>query len=444
MRQRVGRELVLLALPALGALVAEPLFVLADTAMIGRLGTAELGGVGVASTLVQTSLALLIFLAYGTTPAVSRLLGAGRPAQALGVGRDGVALALLLGLALTAAGWLGGPALAEAMGARGAMQPHAAAYVLGSLPGVTAMLAVMALTGVFRGLGDATTPLWVAGAGAVVNVGLNALLVFGAGLGVLGSALGTSATQWLMALVMGALLARRMRAEGVSFRPTAAGIRQNAGAGVWLVVRSVTMRGAILATVLAVTGWGPGAAAAHQVVNGLFALTALALDAIAIAAQTLISRELGASNADRARAFLSTMLRWGAVFGVGTGLLLAACSPFLAGWFGQDALQPTILAAALVLAASQPLSAVVFVLDGVLIGASDLRYLALVSVGTLLAYAVCLAGVVAVFPPGPQAQPAGQLAAVWAAWGFGFMAARAVTLLVRARGGAWMRLGAGA
>ncbi|GAA1349793.1 MATE family efflux transporter [Falsarthrobacter nasiphocae] len=441
-RAGVSRELLVLAVPALGALVAEPLFVLADTAMIGHLGAAQLGGTGVASTIIQTALGLLVFLAYGTTPRVSRLVGAGRMREALGVGRDGVALALGLGLALTAAGAFAGPALAEALGARGAMAPYAAEYIHGSLPGLTGMLAMFALTGVFRGLGDAKTPLRVAVAGAVANVGVNALFIYGLGLGVLGSGLGTSLVQWGMAVTLGLVLGRRMVREGVSFIPTLPGVRANAGAGVWLVLRSVTMRAAILAALVVVTGWGPEAAAGHQIIQGLFMLLSLALDAIAIAAQTLIARELGASNAERVLVFLKIMLRWGVGVGLAAGAVLAACSPFVAGWFGQAQIAPAVTAAVLVLAASQPLAAVVFVLDGVLIGASDLKYLALVSIATLAVYAACLAGVGLAFPPGARQMPTAELAWLWAAWSVGFMAARAATLWVRARTGAWVRLGA--
>jgi putative MATE family efflux protein len=410
--------------------------------MVGHLGTAQLGGLGIAGTLIQTALGLLIFLAYGTTPAVSRLVGAGRPADALARGRDGVALSLILGAVLMVGALSAGPALAEALGARGDMLPHATAYIHGSTPGLPAMLAVMALTGVLRGLGDARTPLVIAGAGAVLNVALNALLIYGAGLGVFGSGLGTSLTQWAMAVAMAAVLHRHMSAHGVSWGPSRAGIRANAGAGVWLVLRSVSMRASVVAMVAIVARWGAPAAAGHQILSGLFMLMALALDAIAIAAQTLIARELGASRGDGARAFLGTMVRWGAVFGVLTGVVLAALSPWLAGWFGQPGLREPVMAAVLVLAVAQPLCGVVFVLDGVLIGAGDLRYLALVSLLTCAAFLGMLGGVALAFPAGHRTTPTPQLAWTWAAWGLGFMALRAVTLLLRARGGSWMRLGA--
>lgn len=434
-----GRDLIALALPALGALIAEPLFVLADTAMIGHLGTAQLGGAGVASTLIQTALALFIFLAYGTTPAVARLMGAGQTARALAAGRDGVWLALGLGAAVTGlAAAFGGP-VTELMGARGVMAPHALDYIRGSMPGLTAMLAVMALTGVFRGLGDARTPLWIAGGGAALNVGLNALFIYGLGWGVFGSGLGTSATQWTMALVLAGIIGARMRREQVGWAPSLSGVRASAGSGAWLFLRSVTMRAAIFSTLVLITGWGPGAAASHQVLMGMFMLVSLALDAIAIAAQTLIARELGGGSPERAQAFLAVMLRWGMAFGLVTGALLAACSPFAAAWFGQPHLREPIMAGMLVLAASQPLCAVVFVLDGVLIGASDLRYLALVSVATLVFYAGCLAAVGLAFPAGIREVPTAPLAWTWAAWSFGYMAARALSLWLRARSGVWMR-----
>ena len=177
-------------MPAFGALIAEPLFLLADSAIIGHLGTAELAGVGIASTLVQTVVGLMVFLAYSTTPAVARHLGAGRLADALRVGRDGLWTAAGLGVVLAAVGAVVMRPLLRAMGAQGEVLDHATSYALWSLPGLVAMLIVLAAVGVLRGLQDTTTPLLVAGVGAAVNAGLNFALVYGAHLGVAGAAIG--------------------------------------------------------------------------------------------------------------------------------------------------------------------------------------------------------------------------------------------------------------
>src|SRR6478735_1844807 len=98
------REILRLAVPALLALVAEPLFLLADAAIVGHLGTPELAGLGIAGAVVQTAVGLCIFLAYGTTASVARRVGAGDARGALTQGADGMWLAVLLGAVTTAAG----------------------------------------------------------------------------------------------------------------------------------------------------------------------------------------------------------------------------------------------------------------------------------------------------------------------------------------------------
>ena len=192
------RRILALAVPAFGALIAEPLFLLADTAIIGHLGTAQLAGVGIGTTILHTLTGLMIFLAYATTPAVARLIGAGNPAAAMDRGRDGIWLGLLLGAVLAVLGWLAAPALTAALGATGEVQAHAVAYLRWSMPGLPALLAVLAATGVLRGLQDTVTPLVVAGVGFGANIGLNVALVYGLGWGVAGSAVGTSVVQWAM------------------------------------------------------------------------------------------------------------------------------------------------------------------------------------------------------------------------------------------------------
>lgn len=455
---RLGRRILALAVPAFGALIAEPLFLLADTAIIGRLGTAELAGVGLGTTVLHTATGLLIFLAYATTPAVARLTGAGRRAEAMARGRDGLWLGALLGVVLAAAGWFAAPGLVGALGGDGAVHEHAVAYLRWSLPGLPALLAVLAATGVLRGLQDTRTPLVVAAAGFGANIALNWVLVYGAGLGVAGSALGTSVVQWAMLLTYLLVLAPRFRAAGTVLRPTAAGMRATAQVGSWLLLRTASLRLAILLTVLAATDAGEQVLAAHQLVFTLFSTLAFALDALAIAAQALIGHELGRSDLSTARAVTGVMVRWSLGFGVLTGVLLAALAAVLPPLFTTD---PAVQAAAgvglLVLALAQPLAGYVFVLDGVLIGAGDAKYLALAGVVNVAVYAPVLwllvrlagggLGVGALALPGAdtagQAVPAPvQLALLWVGFGVVYMGMRALTLGLRARSDAWMRPGA--
>ena len=449
----LSRQILSLAVPAFGALLAEPLFLLADTAIVGHLGTAELAGVGVGTTVLHTVTGLLIFLAYSTTPAVARYLGAGNLGAAMARGRDGVWLGLLIGLALAVAGWVTAPVLTGLIGAEGAVQQHAVAYLQWSMPGLPALLGVLAATGVLRGLQDTRTPLIVAGAGFGINIALNFALVYGMGLGVAGSAIGTSLVQWGMLVTYLAVLLPRFRAAGTHLAPSGTGMRATAQVGSWLLLRTASLRAAILVTVIAATGLGTATLAAHQLVFTLYSTLAFALDALAIAAQALIGTELGAGRTHVARELTRTMERWGIWFGVITGALLAALAWVLPPLFTPEpAVQAAATAGLLVLAVSQPIGGYVFVLDGVLIGAGDARYLALAGVVNLVVYLPALAVLAGLAggglgwtqdwsDPGRAPTAGVQLALLWAGFAGVYLGARAVTLGWRARSDAWMRAG---
>ncbi|MFF1882108.1 MATE family efflux transporter [Pseudarthrobacter sp. NPDC058196] len=432
-----SREILRLAVPAFGALVAEPLFLLADSAIVGHLGVAQLAGVGLASAVLQTVVGLMVFLAYSTTPAVARAIGQGQVGKALAAGRDGAWLALLLGVLLAVAGFIAAEPIVGLLGADGSVRGFAIDYFRWSMPGLVAMLLIFAGTGVLRGLQDTRTPLVVATTGFGVNIVLNLWLVYGLGLSVVGSALGTSLAQWAMAAVYLVMVRRYAVHHGVTLVPSWRGIRSMARVGSWLMLRTLSLRTAILATVVVVTAQGEVNLAAHQLAMTIFSFLAFALDALAIAAQALIGKELGASNAATARVLTGTMIRWGAGFGVVTGLLLAAVAPWAGVLFTPDVQVQSVLTVALwVLAAGQPLAGYVFVLDGVLIGAGDARYLALAGLVNLAAYLPLLAAVA--LSGGSGAAGLGWL---WAAFALGYMAARAATLGLRARSDRWMVLG---
>ncbi|ACL41833.1 MATE efflux family protein [Pseudarthrobacter chlorophenolicus A6] len=436
-RRGNAREILRLAVPAFGALVAEPLFLLADSAIVGHLGVAQLAGVGLASAVLHTVVGLMVFLAYSTTPAVARAIGDGQLGKALAAGRDGVWLALLLGVVLAVAGFVAAEPLIGLMGAEGEVRAFAVDYLRWSMPGLVAMLLVFAGTGVLRGLQDTRTPLVVATAGFGLNIVLNLWLVYGLNWSVTGSAVGTSVAQWGMAAVYVLMVRRNALRHGVSLLPSWHGIRSMTRVGSWLMLRTLSLRAAILVTVLVVTGQGAINLAAHQLAMTIFSFLAFALDALAIAAQALIGKELGASNAAKARLLTTTMIRWGIGFGVVTGLLLAVVAPWAGALFTPDRDVQAALAVALwILAAGQPIAGYVFVLDGVLIGAGDARYLALAGVANVAAYAPMLAAVAF-----SGAAGAAGLAWLWAAFSIGYMAARAVTLGLRARSDRWMVLG---
>jgi len=292
---------------------------------------------------------------------------------------------------------------------------------------------------VLRGLQDTRTPLVVAVGGNVLNVVLNLLLVYPAGLGIAGSALGSVLAQVASAAAFLVVVARAARSHGASLRPDLPGIRAAGRSGVPLVVRTLTLRAAFLLTTYAVTLGATGAReqevdlATHQLALTLWGFLAFALDAIAIAAQALTGRALGAGDVQGVRETTHRMIRWGALSGVVTGLLLAAASPFLGALFtGDQDVRDLLVPVLLIAAVGQPVAGVVFVLDGVLIGAGDGRYLARAGLVTLLAYApVALA--CAVLSAG--------LTAIWVSFAAVFMGARLVVLLHRARGDAWLVTG---
>jgi putative MATE family efflux protein len=427
-----------LAVPALGALISEPLFLLADSAMVGHLGAIPLAGLGLASAVLQTVIGLMVFLAYSTTPAVARWLGAGDRRRAVSVGVDGLWLALGLGAVLAVAGWFVAPALVGAFGAEPDVTRAAADYLGLSMLGVPAMLLVFAATGLLRGLQDTRTPLWVAGLGFLANILLNFLFIYGLNMGVVGSALGTVIAQWGMVAVYLLVVVRHARRERAPLRPHRAGIRGGAMSGGWLFLRTASLRAAMLLAVFVATSLGSPELAAFQIAMTLFAALAFALDALAIAAQALVGRALGAGDAEQVRQVLRRCLEWGIGGGVVLGLVVLAASGVLGSLFTSSIEVRQLLPLTLVvLGLSVPLGGLVFVLDGVLIGAGDARYLALTGLVNLAAF-VPLAVLVLLWAP----VGAPGLAALMAAFVFGFLGARAVTLSLRVRGTTWVRLGA--
>ncbi|MDN4613621.1 MATE family efflux transporter [Leifsonia sp. F6_8S_P_1B] len=434
----VDRDILRLAVPALGSLIAEPVFLLADSAMVGHLGVAPLAGLGIASAVLQTIVGLMVFLAYATTPAVARRLGAGDERGAVAAGVDGVWLALGLGVVLAAAGWFASPALVGLFGASPAVTDQAAQYLQVSMLGLPAMLLVFAATGLLRGLQDTRTPLVVAVAGFAANIALNYLFIYVLGRGIAGSALGTVVAQWAMVAVYAVIVARHARRVGAPLLPHHAGIGRSARAGGWLLLRTASLRAAILLAVFAATRLGPDELAAFQVTMTVFSTLAFALDALAIAAQALVGKGLGAGDAEGVRAVLRRCLEWGVGAGVVLGAATVALSPFAAGLFTSDPSVAALLAPSLaIIGIGAPLGGYVFVLDGVLIGAGDARYLALTGLLNVVAF-VPMAAAVLLW----GGHDAAGLAWLAAAFAFGYLGARAVTLGLRAHGRTWMRVGA--
>ncbi|MBT2490513.1 MATE family efflux transporter [Streptomyces sp. ISL-96] len=432
-RRRHDREIIALALPAFGALVAEPLFVMVDSAVVGHLGTPQLAGLGIAATLLMTAVSVFVFLAYATTAAVARRVGAGDLQAAIRQGMDGIWLALLLGAAVIAIVLPAAPWLVDAFGASDTAAPYAITYLRISSLGIPAMLVVLAATGVLRGLQDTKTPLYVAVGGFTANAVLNVGLVYGAGLGIAGSAWGTVIAQCGMAAAYLVVVVRGARKHGASLRPDAGGIRACAQAGAPLLVRTLSLRAVLMIATAVAARLGDADVAAHQIILSLWSLLAFALDAIAIAGQAIIGRYLGAGDAKGAQEACRRMVQWGIASGVVLGVLVAVSRPLFIPLFTSDqVVRDALLPALLVVAVSQPISGIVFVLDGVLMGAGDGRYLAWAMLATL-----------AVFTPVALLVPVlgGGLTALWWAMTL-MMAVRMVTLWLRARSGRWIVTGA--
>ncbi|MCT2087604.1 MATE family efflux transporter [Microbacterium enclense] len=434
----LNRAIVRLAVPALGALIAEPLFLIVDGAMVGHLGVAPLAGLGIAGAVLQTVVGLMVFLAYATTPAVARRFGAGELGRAVSVGIDGMWFALTIGAVLAAAGVLATPALVDVFGAAPDVAENARVYLSISMWGLPAMLVVFAATGLLRGMQDTVTPLWIAGLGFGANALLNFVFIYGFGWGIAGSAIGTVVAQWGMVGAYVVIATRLARRHDASLRPETGGLRGTARSGGWLFVRTLSLRAAFLATVAVATGLGSAELAGWQIAFTIFSTAAFALDALAIAAQALVGKSLGAGDVAGARHVLSRTVAWGLWFGVAVGALVAAASGVLGLVFtGDPEIAALIQPALLVLAVAQPLASFVFVLDGVLIGAGDARYLAIAGLLNLVPYVPALV-LVALFAGGG---PAG-LAWLAAAFFGVYMLARATTLGLRVRGRAWMTAGA--
>ena len=430
------REILRLAVPAFLTLVAEPLFLLSDAVIVGHLGTAQLAGLGIAGAVLQTLVGLCVFLAYGTTASVARQLGAGDLRGALTQGIDGCWLAVIIGGVVTVLGAIFARPLVGLFGAGAAVTDQAATYLVVAIFGTTPLLLMLAASGVLRGLQDTRTPLWVAVGGNLVNIVLNVVFVYVLDLGIAGSALGSVIAQVASAAVLVAVVITAARREGAPLLPDVAGIIAVAHGGVPLVLRTLTLRACLLIGTYAVTMAGRDAEidlATHQIAITLWTFLAFALDALAIAAQAITGRALGAGDVQGTRRLTTRMVQWGWGAGAASGLLLAMASPYLGPLFSPDPdVQRLLVPVLLVAALGQPVAGVVFVLDGVLIGAGDGSYLARAGLGVLALYAP-LALAAALGPGG--------LVPVWVTMVVVFMGARYVLLTRRARGDTWLVTG---
>jgi putative MATE family efflux protein len=373
LRSAYDREILKLAVPALGALAAEPLYLLADTAMVGHLGTEELAALAIAATLLVGAFTLFNFLTYGTTAQVARLSGAAEHAQAGRLAAQALWLASGIGVVLTAAIAALAVPLVELMGGDGRVGELAVTYLrIGSL-GLPFALIALAGQGFLRGVSDLRTPLIIVVVANAANVALNVLFIYGFGWGLAGSAWATVVAQLGMGAAFVAVL---LRHPADSRRPSLAAMRPLMRIGGQIFVRTASLYASFVVASAVLARVGDASLGAHQIAFQLFVFLALVLDAIAIAGQVIVGRSLGAGDSDEAYRAALRMIEWAVVAGALFAVVMLALIDVVPHAFTDD---PAVVERAqeiwVLFALMQPANGAVFALDGILIGAGDTRFL---------------------------------------------------------------------
>jgi putative MATE family efflux protein len=424
------RRILGLAVPALGVLAAEPLYVLVDTAVVGHLGAVPLAGLALGGVVLTQVSSQLTFLSYGTTSRTARLHGAGRRADAVREGVQATWLAIVVGLVVLVAGQLLASPIARVLSGDDEITAAAVSWLRIALFGAPLILITMAGNGWMRGVQDAARPLRYVLAGNAISAVLCPVLVYAAGLGLEGSAIANVVAQVISA---GMFLVALVR-EKVPLAPDWALMRAQLGLGRDLVIRSLGFQACFVSAAAVAARTSTEALGAHQIVLQLWVFLSLVLDSVAIAAQSLVGAALGAGSSRQARGIAGQITRYGLIFGCVLGVVFAAVSQVLPHVFTSDtAVLGEIPHAWWFFVALQPIAGVVFALDGVLLGAGDAAFL---RNATLLS-----AGL-------------GFLPLIWASLGFGwglagiwtglslFMVFRLIAVVMRWRSGHWAVVGA--
>jgi putative MATE family efflux protein len=367
------REILRLALPALGALAAEPLYVLADTAIVGHLGRPQIAALGLAAAVLTGAFTIFNFLAYGTTAVVARAAGAGREVEAARLAAQALWLSLALGVALVAVLEATAGPLLRALGGHGRSGHFALEYFRIAAPGLAAAMIALAGQGYLRGVSNLRRPFVLVGLANLANLLLELLFVYGFHWGIAGSAAGTAIAQAGMGA---AFVVELLRPHADSRRPSLDEMRPMLRIGRQIFFRTTALSACFLAGSSVAAHMGDAQIGAHQIAIQLFFFLALVLDAVAIAGQVIVGRMLGAGDADGAFAAAVRMIGWSVALGAVFAAILLPLNHALPRAFTSDA---RVLAAAAALwplfALMQPLGGAVFALDGILIGAGDTRYL---------------------------------------------------------------------
>jgi putative MATE family efflux protein len=384
LRSAYDREILRLAVPALGALAAEPTYLLVDTAVVGHLGRPQLAALGVSAVILSTLFAIFNFLQYGTTAQVGRASGAGQEEAARRLGAQALWLCLAVGVLLAGAVISLAPQLVSLMGADGEAADYAVSYLRIVAFGLPSAFVALGAQGYLRGVADLRTPFLILAAGNAVNIVLNVWFVYGLDWGIEGSAAATAVGQTAMGASFVVVL---LRSAGHELRPRVALMRRLLSVGRWIFIRTVALMASFALAGAVITRFGDASIAAHQIAFQLWIFLALVLDAVAIAGQVLVGRALGAGETDRAYEASARMI-WLAVFAgaVFAGALLLVEPVLPRAFTGDDLVLERTAAIWLLFALMQPLNGAVFALDGILIGAGDGPYLAWSMVAS---FAVC-------------------------------------------------------
>ncbi len=374
LRSPYDREILRLAIPALGSLAAEPTYILVDTAIVGHLGREQLAALGIAAIVLGTLFAIFNFLQYGTTAQVGRASGAGEERAARQLGGQALWLCLGVGIVLTGLLIALAPFVVRLMGGDGETAGYAVTYIRIVSLGLPFAFIAIGAQGYLRGVADLRKPLLVLIAGNVVNAILEVLFVYGFGWGIEGSAWGTVIAQAGMGIAFVFLLVRSARGD---LRPQARLMRRLVTVGRHIFIRTTALMAAFALAGAIVTRFGDASIAAHQIAFQLWIFLALILDAVAIAGQVIVGRGLGAGDTQRAYDAGARMI-WLSVY---AGVVFAAVMLGLEGvlphaFTGDEVVIERAQAIWFLFALMQPLNGAVFALDGILIGAGDGPFLA--------------------------------------------------------------------
>jgi putative MATE family efflux protein len=348
LRSPYDREILRLALPALGALAAEPLYVLADTAIVGHLGRPQIAALGLAGTVLAGVFTIFNFLTYGTTAVVARAAGAGQQERAARLAAQALWVSLGIGA-------------------------YALTYFRIGALGLPAALVTLAGEGYLRGVSNLRRPLVIVVAANAVNIVLEVLFVYGFHWGIAGSAAGTAIAQAGMGI---AFVVELLRPHAASKRPSLREMRPMLRVGRQIFVRTAALYASFLFAASVCARMGDAQLGAHQIASQLFFFLALLLDSVAIAGQVIVGRMLGSGDAGGAYAAALRMIGWSVVVGATFSLALLPLAHLVPRAFtGDHAVLHQAAALWPYFVLMQPLGGAVFALDGILIGASDTRYL---------------------------------------------------------------------